>query len=97
MFLTHEGSSSSCQVTRQSGKCLCLGFVKKKNLHLKTKSNTFFHVFIIRMYKNRVQQQDGWNAEILEWCLMEAKARNLKEEDYWGGFVIDEMKIQVHY
>ena len=49
------------------------------------------------MYKNRVQQQDGWNAEILEWCLMEAKARNLKEEDYWGGFVIDEMKIQVHY
>ena len=49
------------------------------------------------MYTNRVQQQDGWNAEILEWCLMEAKARNLKEEDYWGGFVIDEMKIQVHY
>ena len=28
---------------------------------------------------------------------MEAKARNLKEEDYWGGFVIYEMKIQVHY
>ena len=49
------------------------------------------------MYKNRVQKQDGWNAEILEWCLMEAKARNLKEEDYWRGFVIDEMKIQVQY
>lgn len=47
------------------------------------------------MYKNRVQQQNGWNTEILEWCLMEAKNRNLRAEDYWGGFVIDEMKIQV--
>lgn len=47
------------------------------------------------MYKNRVQQQNGWNNEILEWCLMEAKNRNLRAEDYWGGFVIDEMKIQV--
>lgn len=28
---------------------------------------------------------------------MEAKTRNLREEDYWGGFVIDEMKIQVQY
>lgn len=26
---------------------------------------------------------------------MEAKNRNLRAEDYWGGFVIDEMKIQV--
>lgn len=25
---------------------------------------------------------------------MEAKTRNLREEDYQGGFVIDEMKIQ---
>lgn len=45
------------------------------------------------MYKNRVQQQDGWNAELLEWFLMEEKARNLKEEVYWGGFVMKEMKI----
>lgn len=28
---------------------------------------------------------------------MEAKTRNLREEDYWGRFVIDEMKIQVQY
>ena len=31
----------------------------------------------------------------MEWCLEEAKKRGLKEEDYWGGFVIDEMKIEV--
>jgi hypothetical protein len=29
--------------------------------------------------------------------LNEAKAKNLKEQDYWGGFILDEMKIQVHF
>ena len=47
------------------------------------------------MYKNRVAEQNGWNDALLEWCLMEAKKHNLREKDYWGGFVIDEMKIQV--
>lgn len=42
-----------------------------------------------------MEQAPGWNKEILEWCLKEAKKRRFKEEDYWGGFVIDEMKIQV--
>ena len=56
---------------------------------------TFYYITSLRMYKNRVQQQNGWNSGILEWCLMEAKSRNLRDEDYWGGFVIDEMKIQV--
>ena len=37
----------------------------------------------------------GWKKEIMEWCLEEAKKRGLKEEYYWGGFVIDEMKIEV--
>ena len=53
-----------------------------------------FHSYF-RMYKNRVAEQNGWNDALLEWCLMEAKKHNLREKDYWGGFVIDEMKIQV--
>ena len=32
---------------------------------------------------------------MLKWCLETAQEKNLREEDYWGGFVIDEMKIQV--
>lgn len=32
---------------------------------------------------------------MLKWCLDEAKANELKPEDYMGGFVIDEMKVQV--
>lgn len=30
-----------------------------------------------------------------EWCLQEATKRNFKTEDFGGGFIIDEMKIQV--
>lgn len=41
-------------------------------------------------------QKPGWNSEVLEWCLVEAKERKLKDQDYSGGFVIDEMKIQVY-
>ena len=47
------------------------------------------------MCKNKVEQSSGWNESILRWCSNEAKKQGLKEEDYWGGFVIDEMKIQV--
>ena len=32
---------------------------------------------------------------MLKWCRETAQEKNLTEEDYWGGFVIDEMKIQV--
>lgn len=32
---------------------------------------------------------------MLEWCAQSAKEKNLKDCDYWGGFVIDEMKIEV--
>lgn len=32
---------------------------------------------------------------MLGWCLEAAQEKELKKEDYWGGFLIDEMKIQV--
>ena len=32
---------------------------------------------------------------MLKWCLETAQEKNLREEDYWGGFVIDEMKMFV--
>ena len=40
-------------------------------------------------------QRPGWDSDILKWCLKEDKDNNLKPKDYIGGFVIDEMKIQV--
>ncbi|XP_020911089.1 uncharacterized protein LOC110248873 [Exaiptasia diaphana] len=48
----------------------------------------------IRCYKNKVDQAPGWNDNLLQWCLEEAKKANLRKEDYWGAFVLDEMKIQ---
>jgi len=44
-----------------------------------------------------MEQETGWHDNILSWCLKEAKEKNLKEADLWGGFVIDEMKIQVFF
>jgi len=32
---------------------------------------------------------------MVEWCKQAALENNLKDCDYWGGFVIDEMKIEV--
>lgn len=32
---------------------------------------------------------------MLKLCMEEATKNNLKPEDYWGGFVLDEMTIQV--
>lgn len=49
----------------------------------------------LRMYKNKVEQSPGWNDNVLEWCLKEANPKGLKDQDHWGGFAIDEMKIQV--
>ena len=51
--------------------------------------------FIYRFYKNKTEESPGWNDNILEWCLQEARQKQLREGDYWGGFVLDEMKIQV--
>ena len=53
-------------------------------------------VFASRMHKNRVKEPIGWNDKIFKWCLDEAKSSQLKESDFWGGFAIDEMKIQVN-
>ena len=49
----------------------------------------------LRYYKNRVDQKPGWNSDMLKWCLEEAKKHQLKPQDYMGGLVLDEMKIQV--
>lgn len=32
---------------------------------------------------------------LLKWCLEEAQSNKLKPQDYMGGLVLDEMKIQV--
>ncbi|CAB3976767.1 Hypothetical predicted protein [Paramuricea clavata] len=48
----------------------------------------------IRLHKNRIQESVGWNEKVLQWCLDEAIAKGLSESDFWGGFALDEMKIQ---
>lgn len=54
------------------------------------------HCFLaFRLHKNKIEQAPGWNNNLIKWCLDEAKKANLKKEDYWGAFVLDEMKIQV--
>jgi len=52
-------------------------------------------ILAFRYYKNSIEEMPGWNAEVINWCRKEAERRNLKEEDYWGGFLLDEMTIQV--
>lgn len=51
--------------------------------------------YLLRHYKNKIEQKPGWNDEILKWCLHEATAKNLKPSDCMGALVLDEMKIQV--
>ena len=53
-----------------------------------------FILLILRLHKNKVEQSPGWQDPILRWCSDEAKKAGLKPQDYWGGFVLDEMKIQ---
>jgi hypothetical protein len=57
-------------------------------------------IFIIKLlsfryYKHTVNQESGWNQEVISWCQNEAQRQHLKPADYWGGLVLDEMKIQV--
>lgn len=49
----------------------------------------------VRLHKNKIDERPGWHEETVNWCLEKAKENNLKESDYWGGLVLDEMKIQV--
>ena len=51
----------------------------------------------LRYYKNTVNQEDGCNQEVINWCKTEAQSQQLKPADYWGGLVLDEMKIQVNF
>ena len=51
--------------------------------------------FFSRYYKNKTPQRPGWDSNILKWCLKEARANNLKPDAYMGGFILDEMKVQV--
>ena len=53
--------------------------------------------YIDRLYKNKVTERTGWNEDVLRWCLDAAKDSGTKKEDFMGGFVIDEMKIQVNF
>ena len=53
-------------------------------------------IFFLRYYKNSVDQKPGWNRETIEWCKHEAERQKLKEQDYWGALVFDEIKIQVN-
>ena len=54
-----------------------------------------YRPYFSRYYKNSVCQEPGWNKDVIEWCAKEAKQQGFKPHDYWGGFIIDEMKIQV--
>ncbi|XP_053408959.1 uncharacterized protein LOC123565639 [Mercenaria mercenaria] len=45
-------------------------------------------------YKNKVKHQVGFDDSIFDWMLEEAKRRDIPEEGYTGGIIIDEMSIQ---
>ena len=49
-----------------------------------------------RLYKNKVREATEWDDEVIKWCLKEATDKGLRECDFWGGFALDEMKIQVY-
>ena len=52
-------------------------------------------MYAYRHYKNKIDQKPGWDRAVVDWCLQEARNNNLKEPDFWGGFVIGETKIEV--
>jgi len=68
-----------------------------KLLHIIFKWQFILGNIIYRLYKNKVKEAVGWNPEVLRWCLNAAKESGVKEADYAGGLVIDEMKIQVPF
>lgn len=62
--------------------------------HSELTTQIISHIFL-RLYKNKVDEVPGWNDQVLRWCMEAAREKALRKEDYWRGFVIDEMKIQV--
>ena len=80
------------QVTKRSGNfenILYAAYLKKCQF-IWTVFNS-----IQRLHKNRREEQPGWNAETIRWCLEKATQQSFSGSDFWGGLVIDEMKIQV--
>ena len=52
--------------------------------------------FYFRYHKNNRSEQPGWNRDTIQWCRETAQAKQLRDWDFLGGFVIDEMKIEVN-
>lgn len=48
----------------------------------------------ILLYKNKVKQQPGFDHQLFEWMLEEAKNKEVGEEGMVGGLIFDEMCIQ---
>jgi hypothetical protein len=46
------------------------------------------------LYKNKVKQETGFNEKILQWMHAEAVEKQIHEDGWMGGIVIDEMSIQ---
>ncbi|CAB3991554.1 Hypothetical predicted protein [Paramuricea clavata] len=82
--------------------CILYTFVSLPCHNVSPKSLDSMHEYIIlpsnrliRYYKNSVDQKPGWNLETIAWCKHETECQKLKEQDYWVGLVLDEMKIQL--
>ena len=74
--------------------------VYSNNVYLDVYLDVYFErqklSYFSRYYKNSVCQKPGWNEDVIEWCAKEAKRQDFKPHDYWDGFIIDEMKLQVN-
>lgn len=46
------------------------------------------------LYKNKVKQQVGFDQDVFKWMFEEARRRNIPEEGWTGGIILDEMSIQ---
>lgn len=50
---------------------------------------------LLSLYKNSVQQNAGFNEEVLDWMVVEMRKLNLDAFGKEGGIILDEMAIQV--
>lgn len=49
---------------------------------------------LLILYKNRLEDNVGFDEEIFKWMHLEAKRRSLPVEGWSGGIILDEMSIQ---
>ena len=49
---------------------------------------------LLIMYKNKLKQEPGFDDNVFEWMLTEAKRRNIPEDGMIGGVIFDEMAVQ---